>query len=306
MKIEKNKIVAASIVGIVVLFIIFYSITLFGNDADKNTVKEAAVPDLQEEKEDYKSKLEAVDAIKEEKEKLIPTVYDESKLDENGYFIEDKEEKDKQKIIDSIYNAGKIHYRIPTKKHPQKKHPENKKQGAKKLDFDSKESLEEIKKSQKDFFKANNKSPKKDNSILGATDPLIYAEVNGNQLIKNNNRLEMRLTKDAIINGFLFKKNTYVYGTTQFKPNRIIVTINSINNKPVAIEAYDVQDGGLGIYVENSLSAEASLELSRDLSSEIGETLPGVSTLKRLFRKKQKKIKVKVINKYQLLLKLKQ
>ncbi len=302
MKIKKNTLIVGSIVGMVILFIIFYAMVVFGSGKQDKPLQESIVPTLENEKETYKSKLEAVDAIKEEKKKWIPEMYDESKLDENGYFIDNKEEKDKQKIIDSIYKAGKIQYSLPAKK-PVRHQKTNIKTPKKLPSPVLKEPIEDIKKEQEAFFKANSEPTEKSTTTLGKTDPVIYAEVNGNQVIKNNNRLEMRLAKDATINGFLFKKNTYVYGNTKFKPNRIIVTIKSIDNKPVALEAYDVQDGGLGIYVENSLRAETGSELSRDLSSEINEPIPGISTLKKIFRRKTKNIKVTVINKYQLLLK---
>ena len=111
MKVEKNKIVFALVILAVVLFIISYYVIAFGDDpkngVDKNQIP---VPELKEEQNQYETKLEALDAIKEEKEKTAPSLYSEHMIDEKGYFNPDYMEYEKQRIIDSVYQAGGVKY----------------------------------------------------------------------------------------------------------------------------------------------------------------------------------------------------
>ncbi|HSI69530.1 MAG TPA: hypothetical protein VK941_04800, partial [Gillisia sp.] len=101
MKIEKNKIVFGSVLAVVVIFIVGYSLLIFGGDDDSSTeLKETLIPDLEQEERDFRSKLDAVNALKEEREITAPSIYDERFLDSLGYYDPDLRNKRKEQIVD--------------------------------------------------------------------------------------------------------------------------------------------------------------------------------------------------------------
>jgi len=69
MKVDKKKITFALVIGGVVIFMVAYSILTFGTDKDKQDVLlQPLVPELETVKDDYKSRLDAVDDLKEVRE----------------------------------------------------------------------------------------------------------------------------------------------------------------------------------------------------------------------------------------------
>ena len=69
MKIEKNKIIFITAIGLVVLFIVGYAFMLTDDgDGTDSELKQPEVPELKEEQKEYGSKLEAVDDVREERE----------------------------------------------------------------------------------------------------------------------------------------------------------------------------------------------------------------------------------------------
>ncbi|MCP9200579.1 conjugative transposon protein TraM [Gramella sp. GC03-9] len=307
MKIEKSKIVFASVLAVVVLFIVAYSFTIMSdndNDNEKDNLRQTTVPEIGKEQEEYSSKLDAINALKEVKETNAPSIYDESLIDSAGFYDPDLIDKEKQRIVDSIYNSGRIRY------------SENPYRGEasaiiqkNKAEIDSilpkvstVTSSKEIGLEHQLFFSSN----PSENSELGSsdTDNMIYAEVDGTQVVKQNYRLRMRLSEDARINGMLVPKNTPVFGFISFQPNRALIDIENINHKPVKLKAYDLQDGSEGIYVENSLRADATQEVIDDLVQDINITgVPQVSGIKKVFQRDNRNIKVTVTNTYKLILK---
>ena len=57
------------------------------------------------------------------------------------------------------------------------------------------------------FFGSPTKEPEPNNKGKYATDRVIYAKVSGEQTISNRDRLEMRLEKEATIQGISQKSN---------------------------------------------------------------------------------------------------
>lgn len=140
------------------------------------------------------------------------------------------------------------------------------------------------------------------------SDAFIYAAINNDQQIMNNERVEIRLTKDALIDGKIYKQNTMIYAQAVFGRNRVNLNINSINHTPVELEAYDSQDGNKGIYIEDQdLIGETTREAADDLSQDVNVSgVPIGNTVKKIFRKKNRESSVYLINNYKLILKVKQ
>jgi len=307
MKIEKNKIVFGSVLAVVIIFIVAYSALVLGGDSDENKeLKQTLVPELGQEHEEYKSKLDAVNALKEVRETNAPSIYDEKLLDSLGFYDPDLREKQKVKIVDSIYNSGRINYTQNSYRNNLDKAQIEKPQP------DRNYSAEELKEPgsakelglEHQLFYSSNPVLNKEVSRVSKTEAEINVEVDGNQTVKNGFRLKMRLTEPAIINNRAIAKNTPVYGFISFQTNRALIDIENINHQPVRLKAYDLQDGSEGIYVENSFRADASREVLDDVIQDINVAgLPQVGGIKKVFQRNNKNITVTVTNNYKLILK---
>lgn len=299
MKIDKNKAVFISVVGVIVLFLVVYSISFFSADREdqEETLKATFVPDLNQDVVDYNSRLKAVDELKEVTVRDAPSIYDEHKLDENGVFDEDASKKRKQHLIDSIYANGQIDYnKIDTNRRA--KPQEDWKVVRERINS-------EIKESHNSFFESPTvEIATKTETTIGKTDEVIYAEVNGDQKVKADGRVQMRLTRPHMINGLLYPENTYIYGFVKFGPNRCFININHVDQLPISLTVYDYQDGGEGIFVINSFRSDAQGIVLDETIQDINiPGMQGVRGLKNLFRKNNRNVKVTVVNKYQILIK---
>ncbi|XMO85021.1 conjugative transposon protein TraM [Algibacter sp. AS12] len=306
MKIQKNKIVFASVIAIVFLFIISYSVIIMGDDDNENdNLEHTLIPDLEENQKEYDSKLEAINDLKEVRENNAPSIYDEKLIDSLGYYDPDLPEREKKRIVDSIYDAGKIKYSDKKYQNFGQKKIEKKKP----IEIDSSEILREIKTQAQEmglehqlFFAA---APKPNElSIIDNTDATIHVVVDGDQIVKANTRLRMRLTKAATINGKLMQKNTPIFGFISFQPNRALIEIENIKHHPTKLKAFDLQDGSEGIYVQNNFRAEATNEVLDDVIGDINiPTVPQVGGITKVLRRSNRNVKVTVLNNYKLILK---
>jgi len=111
MKIEKNKLVFAAVLLCIVLFIAVYTMLVIGKD-EATTIEtdQIPVPELEEGQIEYDTKLEALDALKEERQTNAPSIYDENLLDSIGVYDPNLLEKEKMRMVDSIYSQGRIDY----------------------------------------------------------------------------------------------------------------------------------------------------------------------------------------------------
>lgn len=86
--------------------------------------------------------------------------------------------------------------------------------------------------------------------------------------------MELHLAVDAVINGDAIPRNSLVYGLITCKANRVFIKITNINNQPVDLKAFDLLDGNEGIYIKNSVQAEANGEVFDNIVQDIN--IPGV------------------------------
>ncbi|MFS4467520.1 conjugative transposon protein TraM [Maribacter sp. 2210JD10-5] len=307
MKIEKNKIVFSSVLAVILIFLIGYSyIAMSEDDSDENSIKQTLVPELEEEQKEYESKLDAVNDLQEVKERNVPSIYDEKLIDSSGYYDPNLEEKNKERIVDSIYALGRTRYselnyrNVGNRKTTNPTEPE----------IDSADLKNELKTTSKEMglehklFFASTPVPN-EYLLTTDTDAEIYAEVDGEQVVKADYRLRMRLTRSAKINGIVVPKNTPVFGFISFKPNRAMVEIENIGHRPVKLKVYDLEDGSEGIYVKNNFRAEASTEVLDDIVEDINiPSVPQVSGITRVFRRNNGNVRATISNKNKIMLKL--
>jgi hypothetical protein len=307
MKLEKNKIVFATVLMVILLFIGMYGVIVLGGD-EEPTIEhnKIPVPKLKDDQKVYKSKLEALDDLKEVRQTNAPSIYDERLLDSTGVYDPDLLSKEKMRIVDSIYRYGRINYSDRSYRNSKVQSKPIQKDTTPNIDKKSMEiDIKELALEHQLFFASN--PMEYENLNHQNTDAVMYVRVDGTQTVKKNFRLQMRLTKDAVISGILLPKNTSIYGFVSFKPNRTIIKIENINHQPVKLKAFDLQDGSEGIYVENSFSAQARQEVIGDLVDDINIAgVPQVSGIKKIFQRNNKNVKVTIADNYKLILKPKQ
>ena len=306
MKIEKNKIVFTAVLAVIFIFLISYSLLVMGDDESENeNLNQTLVPNLEDNQKEYDSKLDAINDLKEVRETNAPSIYDEKLIDSLGFYDPDLPDRVKERIVDSIYEAGRINY--------SERRYENigSKRALPKVvqEVDSADVVREQKIQATElglehqlFFAA---APKpNDISVLGNTDTTIYVVVDGDQVVKANNRLRMRLSKDATINGKKIAKNTPLFGFISFHPNRAMIKIENIEHIPTSLKAFDIQDGSEGIYVENNFRAEATNEVLNDVIGDINiPSVPQVGGITKVLKRNNRNVKVTVMNNYRLILK---
>lgn len=306
MKVEKNKIVFAAVLVVILIFLISYSVMVMGNDESENeNLEQTLVPDLEENQKEYDSKLDAINDLKEVRENNAPSIYDKKLIDSLGFYDPDLPEREKERIVDSVYAAGKIQYsekryrNFGQKKAIQKSTPKVDSVDVKRL---QKIEAKELGLEHQLFFAAEPKP--NEFSIIGNTDETIYVVVDGDQIVKTNTRLLMRLTKGATINGKLMPKNTPIFGFISFQPNRALIEIENIKHHPTKLKAFDLQDGSEGIYVENNFRAEVTGEVLDDIISDINiPSVPQVGGITKVLKRNNRNVKVTVLNNYRLILK---
>ncbi|HCO85558.1 MAG TPA: conjugal transfer protein TraM [Arenibacter sp.] len=306
MKVEKNKIVFASVLAVLFIFLISYSILIMGDDESENeNLEQTLIPELEQNQKEYDSKLDAINDLKEVRETNAPSIYEEKMIDSLGFYNRDLPEMEKERIVDSIYAAGKIRYSDTSYEHIGEKRTASKKVreiDSTELKMEQKIAAKELGLEHQLFFAADPKE--NEMSILGSTDKMIYAVVDGDQVVKTNSRLRMRLVQDALINNKMVPKNTPVYGFISFQPNRALITIENIQHRPTSLKAFDLQDGSEGIYVENNFRADATNEVLDDIIGDINiPSVPQVGGITKVLKRNNRKVKVTVLNNYKLLLK---
>ncbi|MDT0677917.1 conjugative transposon protein TraM [Autumnicola musiva] len=306
MKIDKKKVVFGSILICVLVFILSYSLMIFRSDKEQEqeVLSDPEVPQLKEESEFYNSRLEAINDLQEQKPSLAPSLYDEIEEEQqewseaqNRILADSIPEKETWTMDSWSFNREDAKDSVSGAL-PEKQQIVPAESAASKTEGTS---AVELALAQELFFSSTTVHQ---TLMSGKTDAVIHVFVDGQQLVRANSRLRMRLSQDTWIGGEYLQRLKPVYGFVSFRPNRVMLSITQVMHLPVSLKAYDIQDGSEGIYVENNFRAEASRETLDDVLGEINiPTVPQVGGLTRLFQKHNRNIKVSITDRYQLLLK---
>lgn len=299
---DKKKIVFVSIILIVLLFIVSYTMLIFMEEEVPENLQQPLVPELVEEHEAYTSKMDALDAIKEEQERSIPSVYPDKYLDSLDAYapaIEDEREW----MVDSIIRFGIVEpEQNAGLKYEEDNNPEEP-NGTDEPPVEPVVTIEDLSAGHATFFLSAVTSEAFPKQIRDSRQN-IRAEVNGTQILRTGDRLELILMEEAEIAGRTFPKNTLLYGFVSLQLNRVHIKITHINNREVELKAYDLQDSNEGIYVKNSFKAEAGREVLDDVVQDINIAgFPQIGGIKNIFRRNNRNMKVTILDQYQLILK---
>lgn len=303
MKQQKNKIVFVLVLVCIVLFIMAYTVLTFGKDKKEGLKPDRIpMPDLKDNQKVYESKMEALDALKEERETTAPQIYPDHMVDDKGYFNPDYMEYEKQRIIDSVYSSGSLTpKREPIIRPKVESSPMKDEAGVKQIEKpkpDHRISSQELALVHQLFFASTPKIEK-----IGMNQG-IRVRVDGTQIVRNGHRLALRLEKEAHINGKTLPRNTRIYGFVKIQPNRVLIDLPLIGQQAVHLKAHDLEDGSEGIYIENRLQGDIR---TNAIDKTIGEVnipgIPQLSGIKRIFQRNNRTIKVEISDNYQMLLK---
>ena len=306
MKIEKNKIVFGAVITVILIFLVSYSLLVMVDDENENLhLKNTLVPELEQGSKEYDSKLDAINDLKEVRETNAPSIYDEKLIDSLGFYDTELTEKEKERMIDSIYELGRTRYSQVIEQKPIPEEAISTPTPTMEIGEIEKEKKIQAKEMglEHQLFFAS--SPTQKNIVASTeTDLVLYAVVDGDQVVKTNSRIRMRLTETAKINGQWIPKNTIVFGFVSFQPNRTLIEIENVNHHPVNLKAFDLQDGSEGIYVENSFRAEVTNEVLDDIIQDINiPSVPQIGGITKVLRRNNRNVKVTVLNDYKLILK---
>ncbi|MEL7269612.1 MAG: conjugative transposon protein TraM [Bacteroidota bacterium] len=300
---DKKKIVFVSVVVLVIAFIVGYVLFIWSDTNDtRNELQTTLVPDLPENPASFESRKAAVDAIEEKRERFAPSIYDEKLLDSTGRFDPNLLDKEKQRVVDSIYNLGRIDYTTNGYRNKPSKKTMSKKSESKKTAIKTKQKesmdLNAIALEQQLFFATSPELKQKNDGTS------FYAIVDGEQTVKANDRLQLRIANELKLGEVIFKQNTRIYGIVKFQPNRLLLEIEGVEHHPFQLSAFDVADGLEGIYIKNSFREDASREVLNDVVEDVNiPGVPKVRGIKRVFQRSNRNVKVTVRNQYKVLLK---
>jgi len=299
MKLDKKKLIYASVLLVVLLFLGSYTYIIATDSEETPTLTQPDLPEWEESEIEYQNKKQALDAFKEERETLPPSLYEDHMIDDKGYFNPDYMEFEKHRIIDSIYLSENF----------QRPEPLNFK-----ASISDTEEMVQPKKEEEELSAEHQIALSLSHQLFFATNPKwkldkispIVVEVAGNQILKKDSRIKLRLAQDIEILNQSYSKNTIVWGIVNFKPNRVEVSVSHIGNKTLALHAIDFKDGLNGIYIENSIKSEVTNELLDDAVDDINIAgFPQISGLKSIFQRHHRNLKITVLDGYKLRLQTK-
>ena len=306
MKTQKNKIVFVLVLACMVLFITIYSIVTFGKPKKESLdVGRIPMPDLEDTSVEFETKLEAVEAIKVEKQSTAPQVYPDHMVDDKGYFNPDYMEYEKQRIIDSVFDTNAFTAKKVSVSDagvmPRLGTVKKVKVDDEKLTMGSPRTETELGLVHQLFFASNPKRNRSDGNLPTTAVAKVY--VDGDQTLRDGQRLDLQLAHDYVVDGKRMPGGTRLYGFVKIRPNRVMVELTRLGTTLMDMQAYDAQDGQEGIYVKNHLRGEV---VDRSLDEGLGEiNVPGVpqfNGIKRIFQRDQRTVKVQISDHYQFFL----
>ena len=258
----KAKIIIGGICGVVVLFIIFYSVSKFG-DKKKDTREARAsfsAPKLEEKKYDYNRKIDMLSEQKYVPKEETKTI--ETPVTEVNPFIVNEMAKQQEMTSESTNAVSQKVVNKTPKAYQQPKQPATKRRSVETLN-NSNEITEEIseeepkKRRKKRVLSSGNDTKTK--AKKGGYPTSIPCKIYGDHRVTNNSKIRVRVTKNVTINSQPIKRNTILTGIAQLTNTKVNIKFETIQyeNKaiPLNMKAYS-RDGLQGIYIEGGIQNE--------------------------------------------------
>lgn len=144
---------------------------------------------------------------------------------------------------------------------------------------------------------------------------IVRASIFKTQRVVPGDRVKLLLTEPINYNGKSFGRNTIVYGFVTINKNRLFIDVKTLNDTPVQLSAYDIEDNLKGLYSTRAGELWKDFE-NKSISSNTNTAIQDAgidnrainSTLRSLssfFRKKnlRESEKILLVNDHELILK---
>lgn len=279
---DKQQIAVFLLIGLVVVGMILYSVsTLSGNDQDKAEQEqeiafEAPKDPIESRKKKYKSTLEVYEQKHlEEEEAKKPVQLDFQAFPEQD--IEASKEQMKvqpdqvptdQRPVKNISTSSRVK-RISTEK------PKDIPLTDSESEPDATTTTKKVKTKARGLVTARNLNTEI-NISEHSTPHSIPVVTHGDQTLRNNRPIKLRITKDVTINSIPIKAGTVIPGTVSFSNDRVFISVSQFTYDGELIrtdlEAYD--NGQRGIYAPASVDKEIAANTAQSAGSGIRVTLP--------------------------------
>ena len=246
----------------------------------------------------FESKIEALDAMKEDRPTpLAPSPYPEHMIDEKGYFNPDYMEYEKYRIIDSIY-AREDFQREPAYLQTPPEESSDGDESAAPTPTPAARNSQELALEHQLFFAAHHAPTE---GVFAAR-----AQITGTQVLRAQSRVRLTTTDRPADTPGGLPSGTTLWGRVSFGANRVFIRLLHPTDPTLTLEAYDLQDGLRGLYLENSFKGEAANEVLQDVIQDVNIAgLPQINGIKNVFRRSGQKVKVTVLDGHGLILKSK-
>ena len=302
MKIDKKKVVFFSVITTMVIFIFSYTMFVMSDSESSTELQQPEIPELKEVEKTYTSKIEALEDIKENRERNIPKIYPDKFLDSLDAYSPAIEDTEVEWKFDSLSRFGNLNNSFHDTVIIDGNELGSETGIAKGVALKASD-IEDLAVGHTTFFLG---AIHTDERMLNSG-KAFHAEINGTQTVHTGDRIEIILKEDLVYKEFFFPRNTKLYGFAFLQLNRLNIEISHVANQQLKLKAYDLQDSNEGIYIRNSFKAEAGREVFDDVLEDINiGGLPQLSGIKNIFRKNNRKLKVTVYDQYELLLKTEQ
>src|SRR5450759_1451735 len=295
---NKEKLIFFGAIGVVVLIMVIYGISVYSKKTTSSAAVDFTVPDLVEKdktKEEYNNRLKKANAYQEpqEKQDLSKTANFKTYQSEPKKVVEKKAVNENEGIRPVI------------KKHEPEKAKEN-------LVAEAKSEAQQQRKEDTGGFgivvSDRNGSKKNSSNSQSKSGGFIPAMLEEDTKIKNQSSIVFFLLEDLNVDGLVFKKNSILYVKASENSNVFDINIyqimntdgniSSVNGLLVFDEKYSrglAYEGNLNESVREGMG-QTTNETSSSLSSKIGSTGVGIAanavdnTIKAMTRKKEASI----------------
>jgi hypothetical protein len=133
-----------------------------------------------------------------------------------------------------------------------------------------------------------------------------HAQITGTQVLRAQSRVRLTTTDRPADTPGGLPSSTTLWGRVSFGANRVFIRLLHPTDPTLTLEAYDLQDGLRGLYLENSFKGEAANEVLQDVIQDVNIAgLPQINGIKNVFRRSGQKVKVTVLDGHGLILKSK-
>ena len=305
----KAKIIVGAVISVVVLFIIVYSVVVFGGDKSTQPSEKVsfAAPELKRKEYEYNRRIDLINekGYKPEPKEVLqedsPQLQEEKNM-ENPFLSEIEEStkarvsiQPKQRSTQQVKGTPKIN---PGSTYKQVNQTEPVAQAG--------STTQRRKKRYLDQENTQNKTSGSSYQVSESIPCLIY----GDHKVTNNSKIKARITKDVTINNVDIKRNTIVTGIVRLDRSRVNIRFETIQYKNKTINAnmraYS-RDGLEGIYIEGGVGEDIKKDSYDEIidaaSPSTVERIPVVGGLiKNTTKKQNNRVYVDIPNDYTIYL----